>query len=216
MDFLTINVSNFFRDTEQFGLLKTRVLPELLQQSPRLSIWSAGCSHGAEPYSVAIILAELSPGQGHRILATDIDRIILARARAGGPYTSADVKGVSRALLLKYFVKSDAAYWITKSMRQAIEFKQHDLLNDPFEVGFDLVICRNVTIYFAEQAKRKLNQRLCDSVKRSGVLIIGGTESMPDPGDMCLERKYNCFYRKKLDTNNRASVPERLLVLPKV
>ena len=102
-DFLTINVSEFFRDAEQFEILRTEVFPELLKNRPRLNVWSAGCSHGGEPYSVAMMLEELAPGQNHRVLATDLDDAVIAKARNGGPYTSADVNNVDGKLLLKYF-----------------------------------------------------------------------------------------------------------------
>ena len=98
-DFLTINVSSFFRDEKQFQRLQSVILPELLQNNRRLNIWSAGCSNGAEPYSIAIILTELSDRHDHRILATDIDDTILERAKSGGPYKAADVKNVPPGLL---------------------------------------------------------------------------------------------------------------------
>ena len=120
-DFFTINVSQFFRDTEQFKFLRTRILPELLASNPQLNIWSAGCSHGAEAYFVALILSDISTHQGHRILATDIDAQILARAQAGGPYTAEDVKNVERRHLLRGFSRSDGAYWVNEGFRGRIE-----------------------------------------------------------------------------------------------
>ena len=91
-NFLTINVSEFFRDIEQFNILKTKVLPELLSRNPSLKVWSSGCSHGGEPYSIAILLEEIAPGRHHRVLGTDIDDETLARARAGGPYSAVFVR----------------------------------------------------------------------------------------------------------------------------
>ena len=102
-DFLTINVSEFFRDTDQFNVLRTQILPELLKKGSTINIWSAGCSMGAEPYSVAITLNELDPKGGFRILGTDLDQTILAKARAVGPYTEADIKNVGKHLRQKYF-----------------------------------------------------------------------------------------------------------------
>ena len=194
-DFLTINVSEFFRDAEPFRQLRTEILPKLLLHSPRLSILSAGCSHGAEPYSLAIILADLSPGQRHRIVATDIDERILNRARAGGPYTTADVKGVSKALLLKYFSQTDDGYWVNEQIKRSVTFKRHNLHSDPLETGFDLVICRNVVIYFEEEAKRRLYEKLRRALKSNGVLFIGGTETLLEAESLGLERISNCFFR---------------------
>src|ERR671928_1674320 len=93
-DYVTINVSEFFRDAERFGDLERRVLPELLSAAGArgLTVWSAGCSMGAEPYSLAILLRELGPGRHHQVLGTDVDRTILARAQEGTGYTAADVR----------------------------------------------------------------------------------------------------------------------------
>ena len=197
-DFLTINVSEFFRDKQQFERLQSIVLPEALQNNPRLNIWSAGCSNGSEPYTLAIILAEISPGRQHRILATDIDTTILGRAKAGGPYTAADVKNVSRNLLAKHFKESEGNYWVIDSIREKVEFRQHNLLSDPYEDNLDLIICRNVVIYFTNEAKNKINQRFCQSLKDQGVLFIGGSEIIFEAPAMRLESFLPSFYRKSL------------------
>ena len=195
-DFLTINVSEFFRDQEPFIRLRTQVLPDLLQRSSGIRIWSAGCSHGGEPYSVAMLLAELGGHQQHHILATDIDERILARARAGGPYTPADVKSVPKALLLKYFSPSDGSYWIKDQIRRAVQFKRHNFLSDPIPSGFDLVMCRNVIIYFSTEAKQRLFQKFAHSLKESGVLWVGGTETVLGAESVGLERMQSCFFHK--------------------
>src|ERR1035437_7017600 len=91
-DFLTINVSEFFRDKPLFDYLQNIVVPDLLRKSPSLNIWSAGCSRGEEPYSLAMILSSLSPGGQHRILATDIDDNSLAKAKSAGPYSLGEIK----------------------------------------------------------------------------------------------------------------------------
>ncbi|MBI4596308.1 MAG: protein-glutamate O-methyltransferase CheR, partial [Candidatus Tectomicrobia bacterium] len=170
-DFLTINVSEFFRDTEQFDLLKNAILPDLLTRNHKLNIWSAGCSHGGEPYSVAMILDEISPGVKHRILATDIDEGVLARARNRGPYSSQDVRNVGRFRLQKYFAESPGGYWIKDVVKQEVEFRQLNLLGDCFETGFDLILCRNVIIYFTEKAKARLIEGFYKSLKDNGVLF---------------------------------------------
>lgn len=156
-DFLTINVSEFFRDIDQFQILRKEILPGLMGQSRRLKIWSAGCSLGAEPYTVSILLEDLAPGRRDRIVATDLDRTILAKAKAGGPYTPSEIKQLPKVLLSKFLSKSDDGYQIEEIIKRKVEFKQHDLLNGPVEEGFDLIICRNVVIYFSDEAKRTLN-----------------------------------------------------------
>lgn len=207
-DFLTINVSEFFRDTDQFDYLKTSVLPSLLSRTPRLNIWSAGCSHGAEPYSVAMLLEELSPGIAHRVLATDLDQNILARAKQGGPYPLADVRNLDRGVLLKYFVKSEDGYRIVDKIRRKVEFRQQDLLRDPFESGFDLIMCRNVVIYFTDKAKEALMARFRRSLKDDGLLFIGASETLLTIPDLGLERIGPSFYRRVAP---RARVSERPL-----
>jgi len=195
-NFLTINVSEFFRDFSQFEQLRTYILPALLRNKPSLNIWSAGCSYGAEPYSIAIVLEELSPHRRHRILATDIDEGSLIRARAGGPYNSTDTKNVSNRLLRKYFTGSHGEYRIVDSLKQRVAFKQHNLLCDEFESGFDLVVCRNVTIYFTNEAKDELNRRFYRSLKDGGVLFIGGTEIMLGTNNMGFRKIGTSFYQK--------------------
>ena len=195
-NFLTINVSEFFRDANQFQQLKTAVLPELLGNNERLNIWSAGCSIGAEPYSVAMMLENLTPGKKHRIVATDIDEAVLAKAKNGGPYSSSDIANVDKALLLKYFTRSDEGYQVIDTIKRRVEFKRHNLLKDSFEHGFDLVMCRNVVIYFADEAKRTLYTGFYNSLKEGGVMFIGATETLLDASDLGLTRMHNCFYRK--------------------
>lgn len=196
MDYLTINVSEFFRDAEQFRVLKTTVIPALLRKSKSLNIWSAGCSIGAEPYSVAMVLAELNPLGKHRILATDLDETSLARARSGGPYSESHLEQVDSAVKLKNFTKTDDGYVVAPRFKQMIEFKRHNLLTDPFERGFDLIMCRNVTIYFTDETKEVLNKRFADSLKDDGVLFIGSTESLLDAHSMGLERMLASFFTK--------------------
>ena len=197
--FLTINVSEFFRDAVQFRLLQDEVLPPLLKNNLGLNIWSAGCSNGAEAYSVAILLDTLSPYRKHRILATDIDQVILKQAAAGGPYTEAEVRNVPEALLKKYFKKDGDSFRVINRIRNKVTFGLHDLTRDSFENNFDLVICRNVVIYFANETKKVLRKKFLDSLKVHGILFIGATETMLDAKDNGFQRLSACFYRKKSD-----------------
>lgn len=207
MDFLTINVSEFFRDADQFNVLKGRVIPDLLRKSKSLNIWSAGCSIGAEPYSVAMVLAELSPFGKHRILATDLDEVSLARARSGGPYSETHLEQVPKGVRVKNFVKSDDGYRVAPRIKGMVEFKRHNLLNDIFEHGFDLIICRNVTIYFTEETKETLNMRFANSLNDDGILFIGSTESLLDAQALGLTRMFASFFSK---CENKISVERAL------
>lgn len=197
-NFLTINVSEFFRDVNPFEQLRKMILPKLLKNNPRLNIWSAGCSHGQEPYTIAMILEGIFPFHNHRILATDIDEGALSLAKAGGPYSSDEVKNVSSAFLRKYFTCSNGDYVVTDRIKRRVEFRRQNLLCDDFEKGFDLIICRNVTIYFTEEAKRHLNRRFYQSLKDGGVLFIGGTEVMLDIISIGFKGLVASFYQKPM------------------
>jgi chemotaxis protein methyltransferase CheR len=195
--FLTIKVSEFFRDPLPFEQLKTEILPQLLMDRTRLNVWSPGCSVGGEPYSIAIILDKLTPFAKHRIVATDIDVISLQKARTGGPYRSNEVRNVPTQLLREYFDVLDDSYHVKDKIRQKVDFKKHDLLRDPFESGFDLIVCRNVTIYFTEEAKVRLNQQFCQSLSPGGILFVGGTEAIARARELGLTTLGHCFYRKQ-------------------
>ena len=195
-DMMTINVSEFFRDAPQFGVLRSAVLPDLLRDGGKLNIWTAACSHGAEPYSVAILLDELRAGDNHRILATDIDPKILKQAGEGGPYRANEIRNVSRPQLLKYFSPEGSGHKIAKEMRERVEFHEQNLLSDRFETGFNLILCRNVMIYFSSEVKQQLFQRFHASLKPGGILFLGGTEAMLGDDASGFEKIATNFYRK--------------------
>jgi len=195
-DFLTINVSEFFRDPKYFHLLMTDILPEMLKQRTRLTIWSAGCSNGAEPYSVAMILDQLSPFSHHRILATDIDQKCLEKAKDGGPYYPNEVRNVPAHFFGKYLVETEDGYKVTEKIRQSVIFKQHDLLQDPVDEKFDLILCRNVLIYLTEQAKYSTYQKLHHALRENGILFVGAAEIILNPAAVGFEIYSPLFYRK--------------------
>lgn len=195
IDYLTINVTEFFRTPEKFSELEAKVLPDLLAKSPKLNIWSAGCSIGAEPYSLSIILKDLTPGVKHRILATDLDVEMLAKARKG-VYTSTEFKNISSPRQAKYFKQETGTYIVSDEIKSVVEFKQHNLLLDKFEAGFDLILCRNVVIYFTEEAKDALYRRFLAALKPGGVLFVGGTEAILNFRDIGFEHYLPFFYRK--------------------
>ncbi len=193
---LTINVSEFFRDPQQFERLRAEVLPGLLAGGQKIKIWSAACSHGEEPYSVAMILHDLNAAHRASILATDIDRVVLARARAGGPYQANEVRNLSPKHLSDFFTQADGAYTVVDTVRRRIEFRELNLLAGRFDRGFDLIICRNVMIYFSDETKQRLFERFNDSLNPNGVLFVGGTEALIGPDGRGFERIGGNFYRK--------------------
>jgi len=195
VDYLTINVTEFFRTPEKFIELENKVLPELLAKNPKLTIWSAGCSIGAEPYSLAMILNDLTPNTRHRILATDLDVEMLAKAKKG-IYTTNEFKNITSAREKKYFKQADGNYIISDDIKARVEFQRHNLLLDKFETGFDLILCRNVVIYFTEEAKDALYRRFFASLKPGGVLFVGGTEAILNFRDIGFQSYLPFFYRK--------------------
>jgi len=195
IEYLTINVSEFFRTPEKFSELEAKVIPDLLSKSPKLNIWSAGCSIGAEPYSLAMILKDMTPSAKHRILATDLDVEILNKARAG-VYTINEIKNISTQRKNSYFKNEDDKYTVLDDIKSRIEFKRHNLLLDSFETGFDLILCRNVVIYFTEEAKDKLYRRFFAALKPGGVLFVGGTEAILNFRDIGFVSYLPFFYRK--------------------
>lgn len=195
MDRITINVSELFRNPEQFETLRTEVLPDLLARNRNISIWSAGCSYGAEPYTLAILLAELSPAGHHKIVATDIDDKMLARARAG-VFQEHEIHNVSKARLLRYFDRQDDGYAAKPVLKSMITFKKHNLLEDRFDAGFHLILCRNVVIYFTDETKSTLYERFFKSLQPGGCLFVGGTERISDYVRLGFANQRPFFYSK--------------------
>lgn len=156
------------------------MIPDLMQQSSRLKIWSAGCSTGAEPYSMSIMMWRISRlGPSIRSWASDLDVKMLAKAKEG-VYQTNELKNVSSARLTKYFKAAGGdRYAVTAEVKEGITFQHHNLLLDKYDGGFDLISCRNVVIYFTEEAKDKLYRRFLEALRPGGVLFVGGTEAIP-------------------------------------
>jgi chemotaxis protein methyltransferase CheR len=195
-NYLTINVSAFFRDLERWKDLRDRVLPDLLTTSPRLRLWSAGCSIGLEPYSLAMLLDEVTPLRRHSFIATDLDRGALAIARARGPFSAADIQNVSEAQRALHFEPGGPPYFVTPALAQRVQFREQNLLADEFEANFDLIVCRNVVIYFTQPAKEQLYRKFAAALRPGGVLFIGSTEIIPRAGDYGLRTTGISFYQK--------------------
>ena len=180
LDKVTINVSEFFRNPEIFEILETEILPVLLRDKPRLKVWSAACANGAEPYSLAIILEELGPGMKHVIEATDIDRKILQEARRGY-YEARFLKNVSRDRLKRFFQPEGKGYVINPQIRVRGVFRYHDLLQDPYGRNYDLIVCRNVTIYFTMEAQNLLYRKFFEALNPRSAVYRGHREYVALP-----------------------------------
>ena len=195
LDRITINVSEFFRNRNRWEYLQKEILPELLQKERKLKIWSAACSEGQEPYTLAMIFAEYTDLNRVEILATDIDERALKRAKRG-VYPERVLEEVPTSLVRKYFIPTDEGFAVCDRLKQAVTFKKHNLLGDPYPRSFDLIVCRNVLIYFTEEAKDGIYRRFNASLELDGVLFVGSTEQIFYPLQYGFEPVDTFFYKK--------------------
>lgn len=196
LEHITINVSEFFRNTNHWQVLEDAIIPMLLRQRRTLKIWSAGCSTGEEPYSLAIMTREKGYDLSDRILASDLDNEVLSRAQQG-VYAQRVLQGVPGFTLNKYFDHNGSSYMVKQEIKNLVRFKQHDLLRDPFPRDYDLILCRNVVIYFTEETKQNLYRRFADSLRPGGVLFIGSTEQIFNGRELGLHTVSTFFYQKQ-------------------
>ena len=195
MDRVTINVSEFWRNPTRWSVLEQKLLPEMLRRSSRLKCWSAACSTGEEPYTLAMLLKEAG-SENSDILAMDIDETVLTKAQKG-EYIERSIRDVPSKYLSKYFIKANDMYQVDASLKKFIRFKKGNLLLDRFEQDFDLIICRNVMIYFTEPAKHELYHKFSKALKPGGLLFVGSTEQIFTPAQYNLEAVDSFFYRRK-------------------
>lgn len=177
INYLTINVSEFYRNPEQWEVLKKDILPMLLKKSGRLRIWSAACSTGDEPYTLVMVLNEYVPLKDIKIIATDIDREALRKAKAGA-YTEKSLEKLPKGYRNKYFTKENGTYTIKNEIRNQVEFSQHNMLKEVYPKDCDLIVCRNVLIYFTEEAKANIYCKFNKALKKGGILFVGSTEQI--------------------------------------
>jgi chemotaxis protein methyltransferase CheR len=195
LDRMTINVSEFWRNPNRWQVLKDKFLPQMLKDSPKLSIWSAACSTGEEPYTLAMILDSLDALDKSTVLATDIDDGVLAKAKEG-VYLERSLRDVPASYKEKYFVPADGAFKVADRLKRAIKLQKQNLLLDSFGDKFDLIVCRNVMIYFTEDAKHILYGKFARALKPGGLLFVGSTEQIFSPGQYGLETADTFFYRR--------------------
>jgi len=195
LDRMTINVSEFYRNGQRWEILEKKILPPMLNNSKSLKVWSAACSSGEEPYTIAMILSKYVPLHQISILATDIDENMIARAKMG-LYGEKSLNELPLDLKQKFFTREKDTYKISDEIKRTVTFKKHNLLSDPFEQDFDLIVCRNVLIYFTEEAKEQLYKKFSHSLKQGGVLFVGSTEQIFNPAQYSLKSEETFFYKK--------------------
>lgn len=192
LDAITINVSQFFRDPLTFELLAERILPDILlekvrRQEPALRIWSAGCAMGEEPYSVAILISELlvkdTSALNLHIFATDIDPKALHGAKTA-VYERSSIENVKYGLLTKYFTAAGEAFRLNPEASGLVAFSSYDMLDKKHRVppdsifgNFDLVLCRNLLIYFNTERQMDIFSRLYHALAPGGYLVLGEAEA---------------------------------------
>ena len=205
LDSVTTNLTRFFRNTAHFQALEFHVLPDLIAEKRRrgenrVRVWSAGCSTGEEPYSIAIALKEvLPPDFVIEIIGSDISLKSLM-VGSEGYYPENRVAGVSEKFLAKYFEKRESGYQVRDEIKRLIKFDYHNLKNDSGLRGLDIVFCRNVLINFDEPAQKATVNRFWDAMNAHSYLFIGHSESLFGMNTQFefLKTDWACIYRKFL------------------
>jgi len=203
LDSITTNLTRFFRNQAQFDALEHHVIPELKKikaGSNVIKIWSAGCSTGEEPYTIAILLGEILPEPWkYEIIASDISLKCLMTAKEGF-YADFRVEGVPENYLKKYFNKVEGGYKINSDIQSRIRFDYHNLKNDSGLKNMDVVFCRNVIIYFDEAAQKAVINRFWDAMASQSFLFIGHSESLfgMDTKFEFLKTQWATLYKKSV------------------
>lgn len=212
LDTMTINVTELLRNPERYEELTRLILPPLLAQSrlAPLSVWSAGCSYGAEAYTLSLLLHELDPAGAHRIHGTDIDLAILAKAGTVC-FSETDMAQVSPSRRQAHFLELEGReisppggggsllprFRPKAHLSGKVQFSRHDLLADDYpRAEHHLIVCRNVLIYFTDPAKERISRGFFQALKPGGVLFVGGTERLADHRIIGFDLIRPFFYRK--------------------
>jgi chemotaxis protein methyltransferase CheR len=185
VDAMTTNETSFFRDNHPFETLRKSIIPGLIERrapTRSLRIWSAACSTGQEPYSLAMMLKDSFPILGNwkvEIVATDLSPSVLERARSGLYSTFEVQRGLGIQMLVRHFDQIEPNWQIKRELRQMVTFRPLNLLEDFSALGqFDLVLCRNVLIYFDQPTKTRILSAIARRIASDGVLLLGGAESV--------------------------------------
>ena len=195
LDRMTINVSQLWRNPEQWDRLGQRILPELAEAGS-IRAWSAGSSYGAEAYTLAAVCRRVAPGCKVEILGTDIDARMVARAREGR-FSGDDARTAPAADLERAFDRDGSGWRAKPELRMVVKFAAGDLLRDPVgRASFDLILCRNVVIYFTEPVRDALHERLAGALRPGGYLMVGSSERVSVPQAFGLVTAHPFIYRK--------------------
>ncbi|SEP68066.1 chemotaxis protein methyltransferase CheR [Piscibacillus halophilus] len=192
---ITINVSQFYRNYKRWDILKNDILPDLLKSKAQVKVWSAACSTGEEPYTMAMLLSDFYDLDQISILATDIDDGAIEQAKVG-VYSEKSLSEVPQNKIERFFTKEGSTYIMSDEIKKTVTFKKHNLLADDYGGPYDLIVCRNVLIYFTEDAKRKVYQKFNEALTPQGILFVGSTEQLFRPQENNYEPVHTFFYKK--------------------
>ncbi|MCD5002862.1 protein-glutamate O-methyltransferase CheR [Enterococcus saccharolyticus] len=194
LEHITINVTEFYRNRDLFEVFEKNLVA-LNKTFPRMKIWSAACSIGAEPYTLAMILQK-NKINGAKIIATDIDRTILQKAKTA-IYKPNELKNMPPAEKTEYFTKLSAdQYQLKDNIKRQVMFKRHDLLKDRYEDKCHVIVCRNVTIYFKNEARDEVYRKFADALVPGGILFTGATETINFSEKFGLKKIDSFIYQK--------------------
>jgi len=198
LDRMTINVSQLWRNPSQWATLASSVMPDLAPRAGApIRAWSAGSSYGAEAYTLAAVGQHAMPGVAWEIRGTDIDRRMVARAREG-VFSETDARDAPPEQLRRSFERVPEGWRAGATLRAVTSFEVGDLLRMSLRPqSYDLILCRNTVIYFTEDVRDALHQRLAQALRPGGCLMIGSTERVTDPGAIGLTPTHPFTYRKR-------------------
>ena len=178
-------------------MLENDIIPELIHKfGKNIKIWSAACSTGDEPYSLVMAFSRHLPLNQIKVIATDLDKQVLDTARMG-LYNEKSISGVPEEFKKKYFTKVGNSYQISNEIKSRVEFKEHNLLKDPYPGSCHLIVCRNVLIYFTEEAKDEIYKKFNSSLVKDGILFIGSTEQIMNYKELNYQRKSSFFFSRE-------------------
>ncbi|MBV9606595.1 MAG: protein-glutamate O-methyltransferase CheR [Solirubrobacterales bacterium] len=195
LDRVTINVSQLWRHPDQWARLEGGLLQELAAGG-RVRAWSAGCSYGAEAFTLAAVCSQAIPRATVKITGTDIDQRMVARARLG-EFSDADARGVPVPTMQRSFDRLPNGWRAKPALRSMTHFEVGDLLKvRPPASSYELIMCRNTVIYFADQIRDELHAKFAHALRPGGVMVIGGTERITDAASLGLAPIHPFIYRK--------------------
>lgn len=206
LDAVTTNLTRFFRNQPHFDALVNYVIPHIIENKKKtgdntIRVWSAGCSTGEEPYTIAMVLQDMLPAPYRfQIMASDISLKSLMVGQQGF-YADSRITGIPQNFLNKYFTKTDKGYQVNKDLMATIKFDYHNLRNDSGVRNLDIVFCRNVLIYFDEPAQKATVDRFYQAMAPNSYLFIGHSESLfgMETKFEFLKTDWACLYQKSVN-----------------